>query len=167
MESTGVRWPLMIGLMVVLLAYFLGMVWFQVYEGVSAIPENGYEIQGQNCVPRLQGRVLWVWLRYRNFMLVIWCFRWIVSDTFMWPNEHSGDSQSFPRMGDFSNLILWTLCQNAIGAETEDLILFFGPLGAFYLLAGGWRWHGAKSCKGPAEFSPNVFVKKHECTFME
>ena len=86
MGSTGVLRSLMIELMVVLLAYFLSMVWFQIYGGVSAILENGYEIQGQNCVARLQGRVLWVWPRYRNFM-VIWCFRWIVSDIFMWPNE--------------------------------------------------------------------------------
>ena len=41
----------MIELMVVLLAYFLGMVLFQVCGG------NGYEIQGQNCFARLQGRV--------------------------------------------------------------------------------------------------------------
>ena len=33
MRSPGVLWSLMIGLMVVLLAYFLGMVWFQVYGG--------------------------------------------------------------------------------------------------------------------------------------
>ena len=51
-------WSLMIGLMVVLLVYFLDMVWFQVYGGASAILGNGYEIQGQNCVARLQGRVL-------------------------------------------------------------------------------------------------------------
>ena len=48
-----------------------------------------------------------------------------------------------------------------MGAETEDLILFFGWLGVFYLLAGGWRWHGAKSYIEPAEFSPNMFSKKH------
>ena len=42
-------------------------------------------------------------------------------------------------------------------AEAEGLILFFGWLGVFYLLAGGWSWHGAKSCLGPAEISPNVF----------
>ena len=28
------------------------------WGGVSAILGNGYEIQGQNCVARLQGRVL-------------------------------------------------------------------------------------------------------------
>ena len=41
--------------------------------------------------------------------------------------------------------------------EAEGLIFFFGWLGVFYLLAGGWRWHGAKSCLRPAEISPNVF----------
>ena len=25
------------------------------------------------------------------------------------------------------------------------------------MLAGEWRWHGAKSSSGPAEISPNVF----------
>ena len=65
MRSPGVLWSLMIGLMMVLLVYSLDMVWFQVYGGrrgggggVSAILGNGYEIQGQNCVARLQGRVL-------------------------------------------------------------------------------------------------------------
>ena len=32
------------------------------------------------------------------------------------------------------------------GADTEKLILFFGWLGVFYLLAGGCQWHGAKFC---------------------
>ena len=77
----------MIGVMVVLLEYFLGMVWFQVYIGSSAILENGYENQGQNCVARFHGRILWVWCCYRNFVLSISCFRWIVFDTFKWPNE--------------------------------------------------------------------------------
>ena len=38
-----------------------------------------------------------------------------------------------------------------MGAEAECLILFFGGLGVCYLLVGGWQWHGAKSCLGPAE----------------
>ena len=42
-------------------------------------------------------------------------------------------------------------------AEAQGLILFSGLLGVFYLLAGGLPWHGAKSCLGPAEISPNVF----------
>ena len=33
MRSPGVLWSLMIGLMMVLLVYFLDMVWFQVYGG--------------------------------------------------------------------------------------------------------------------------------------
>ena len=47
----------MIGLMVVLLVV---LIWygFSSVGGVSAILGNGYEIQGQNCVARLQGRVL-------------------------------------------------------------------------------------------------------------
>ena len=49
---------------------FLDMVWFQVYGGVSVILGNGYEIKEQNCVARLQGRVLWVWPHYRNFCWV-------------------------------------------------------------------------------------------------
>ena len=54
--------------------------------GVSATLGNGYEIQGQNYVTRLQGRVLWVWPRYRNFLLSIWCFRCFLADMFKWPN---------------------------------------------------------------------------------
>ena len=41
-----------------------------------------------------------------------------------------------------------------MGAEVEGLILFFAWLDRFNLLAGGWRWHGAKSCLGPTEISP-------------
>ena len=59
-----------------------------------------------------------------------------------------------------------------MGAETEDLILFFGWLGVFYLLADGWRWHGAKSCIGPAGMqialakSRSVRGASHEPVFM-
>ena len=58
--------------------------------GVSATPGNGYEIQGQNHVARLQGMVLWVWPHYRNFILGLWCFRWIICDMLDWPNEQHG-----------------------------------------------------------------------------
>ena len=54
-----------------------------------------------------------------------------------------------------------------IGAEVEDLILFFGWLGVFYLLVGGWWWHGAMPCVGPAEISPNLFCEKHEWTLLD
>ena len=90
MRSPGVLWSIMIGLMMLLLVYVLDMVWFQVFGGSSATLGNGYEIQGQNYVARLQGRVLWVWPYYRNFMLGIWCFRWIMSDMFNWPNGQQG-----------------------------------------------------------------------------
>ena len=43
-----------------------------------------------------------------------------------------------------------------MGAEAEGLILFFGWLGVFYLLAGELGWHGAKSCLESAETLPNV-----------
>ena len=32
------------------------------------------------------------------------------------------------------------------GGETEELILLFGWLGVFYLLARGCQWHGEKFC---------------------
>ena len=49
-----------------------------------------------------------------------------------------------------------------MGAEEEDLILFFELLGVFYLLTGGWRLHGAESCLGSAEISPNVFRRMQD-----
>ena len=49
-------------------------------EGVSAALGNTYEIQEQNYVARLQG------CRHRNFMLGIWCVRWIISGMLKWPN---------------------------------------------------------------------------------
>ena len=52
-------------------------------------------------------------------------------------DSHSSDPQSFPRRGNLSILILWTLCQKAMGAEAECLILFFEGLGMCYLLVGG------------------------------
>ena len=130
--------------------------------GIRAILGNGYVIQEQNCVARLQGRVLWTRPHYRNSTLVTWCFRWIAPDTFKWPN---GQQSKLPfdgpwsllGRGDFSILILWTRCQKAMRAEAEGLILFFGWLGVFHPSADGWQWHGAKSCLGPAEIWPNVF----------
>ena len=71
--------------MMVLLVYFLD-IGFRSVEGVSATLGDGYVIQGQSYVARLQGRILWVWPRYRNFMLSIWCFKWILSDMFKWSN---------------------------------------------------------------------------------
>ena len=53
-------------------------------------------------------------------------------------DSRSGDRWSFPRRWDFSILILWNLYQKAMGAETEDLILFFGLLGMFIC----WRVSG-------------------------
>ena len=59
MRSPGVLWSLIIGLMMNLLVYFLDMVWFhESMGGVGATLGNGYEIQGQNYVARLRGRVL-------------------------------------------------------------------------------------------------------------
>ena len=81
--------------------------------------------------------------------------------------SRSGDPWSFPKRADFSILIFWTLCQKAMGAEAEDLILFFEWLGVFYLLVSGWRWNGAKSCIEPAEISPKVFCKKHEWRLLD
>ena len=52
-----------------------------------------------------------------------------------------------------------------MGAEAECLILFFGGLGVCYLLVGGWRWHGAKSCLGPAEIQSNVFGGRNNCLY--
>ena len=54
--------------------------------------ENALVCGNQNknlykVVARLLRRTLWVWPCYRNFMLVIWCYRRILSDTFTWPNE--------------------------------------------------------------------------------
>ena len=46
---------------------------------------------------------------------------------------------------------------NGMGAEAECLILFSGGLGMCYFLAGGWWWHGAISCLGPAEIQSCVF----------
>ena len=128
---------------------------------VSVILGNRYKIQRQNCVLKVQGRVLSVWPCYKYFVLVIWCFRWIESDTFKWPNRQQSSSRSgyprlFPGRGDFSILIFWTICQKAMPLETEDLILVFGWLGVIYFLAGGWRWDGAKPCLGVAEISSNM-----------
>ena len=39
---------------------------------------------------RLQGRVLRVWPRYRNFMLGIWCVRWITTGVLKWPYGQQG-----------------------------------------------------------------------------
>ena len=128
----------------------------------SAILGNGYEIQGQNCVARLQGRVLWVWPHYRNFMLGIWCFSWIVSDMFKWPN---GQQSRLPFRR--SVIVSWEewlfdfdivnpLSKSNVGRGRKPNFVF-GWLGVFYLLAGGWWWHGAKSCLGPAEIWPNLF----------
>ena len=58
--------------------------------GVGTTLGNGYEIQGQNYVAKLQGRVLWVWSRCRNFMLGISCFRWIIFDMLNLPNGKQG-----------------------------------------------------------------------------
>ena len=68
--------------------------------GVGATLGNGYEIQGQNYVARLQERVLWVCSRYRNFMLGIWCFRWIIPE---WLSGLMG-SKADSRFGN-----LWSL----------------------------------------------------------
>ena len=64
MRNPGVPWSLMFGLMMASLAHFLDMVWFQVYVAgrmggeVSPTLGNGYKIQGQNYITRLQGKVL-------------------------------------------------------------------------------------------------------------
>ena len=88
---------------------------------VSAILGNGYEIQGQNCVATLQERVLWVWPRYRNFMLGIWCFRWIVSDTSKWLN------------GQQSRL----LCRQSVILSREGRLFNFDIVNSLWKSNGG------------------------------
>ena len=53
------------------------------------------------------------------------------------------------------------------GAETEDLNLIFGGAGSVSSASSRCRWHGAKSCIGPAEMLPNVFGKKHESKLLD
>ena len=75
--------------------------------GVNATLGNGHEIQGQNYVTRLQGRVLWVWPHYRNFILGIWYFT-LISLTCLSglmsskANSRFGDPWSFSGRGNFS-----------------------------------------------------------------
>ena len=76
-------------------------------------------------------------------------------------DSRSDDPWFFPKTETFQ-FWYWTFCQKAVWEETENLILFFRWFGVFYLLVGGRRWHGAKSCVRLAEISPNVFGKKHE-----
>ena len=57
----------------------------------------------------------------------------------------SSETRSFPGREKFSVLIVWTLCQKAIGGEKEGLILLLGWLGVFSLLVGGWWWYGAET----------------------
>ena len=77
--------------------------------------------------------------------------------------SRAGDLRSFPRRGDLSILILWTLCQKAMVAEAECLFLLFGGLRMCYLLAGRLRWHEAKSYLGPTEIWPNMFGDCNNC----
>ena len=58
MRSPGVLWSFMIGLMMVLLVNFETCYGFRSIGRVGATLGNGYKIQGQNYVVRLQGRVL-------------------------------------------------------------------------------------------------------------
>ena len=101
--------------MMVLLVYFLDMVWFQIYGGVGATSGNGYEIQGQNHVARLQGTVLWIWYRYSNFriaydLLGVSCVTSLFGLMNSKTDSRYGDPWSFPGAVDFSNFDTWTLC---------------------------------------------------------
>ena len=64
-------------------------------------------------------------------MLGIWCYRRILSDTFMWPNEQQGRLQ-FQRSvivskeDRFFKFDIVNLCQRPMGADAGDLILFLG-----------------------------------------
>ena len=48
------------------------------------------------------------------------------------------------------------LSKRNVGRDRRRNFVFWW-LRLFYLLAGGWRWHGAKSYLGPAEISLHVF----------
>ena len=48
------------------------------------------------------------------------------------------------------------------GRMSNFVFLGWG-LGVCYLLAGGWRWQGAKSCLGPAKIQGNVFGGGNNC----
>ena len=136
--------------------------------GVSAIVENVYEIQGQNCVARLQGRVLWVWPHCRRFMLGIWCFRWILSDTFKWSKWQQSKllfwrSMIVPWEGRLFNFDIVNPLSKSNAGRGRRLNFVFWVVGSLlFVSAGGWRWHGVKSCLGPAEVSPNVFGRTQD-----
>ena len=68
--SPCVLWPLVIGLMVVLLTFFSCWVWFYLW-GVDAILGNGCGIERQNYVVLLQGGKVYAGFRYRDLIFVI------------------------------------------------------------------------------------------------
>ena len=60
-------------------------------------------------------------------------------------DSRAGDLCLFPRRED----PLFSYCEASLkkqGGDTEELILFSGWLGVFYLPAVGCQWHGAKFC---------------------
>ena len=79
--------PLMIGLMVVWLKGFFGIVsMVLVLWEVAAILGNACGIKRQNYVALLQGSEMSAGFHYRNFILCISCFRLIASNTTQWSN---------------------------------------------------------------------------------
>ena len=106
-------------------------------EGVSATLGNAYEIQEQNYVPRLQGRVSQIWSCHRKFILGISCVRWITSGVLNGlmgskVDSHFGDQWSFSREGRFFNfwyckpcvmLIVSTKSRNARGASHQPALM--------------------------------------------
>ena len=75
--------------------------------GVGATLGNGYEIQGQNYVARLQGRVLWVSSRYRNLCWVYdvldeYCLTWLSGLMGSKADSRFGNPWSLPGRLDFS-----------------------------------------------------------------
>ena len=72
--SPCVLWPLVIGLMVVLLTSFLWWVWFYLW-GDDAFLGNECGIEGQNYVVLLQGSKINARFCYQDLILVIWSIR--------------------------------------------------------------------------------------------
>ena len=68
LASPCVLWPLVIGLMVVLLTLFFSWwVWFYLWS-VDAILGNGCGVEGQNYVVLLQGCTVYAEFRYRDLI---------------------------------------------------------------------------------------------------
>ena len=152
--------------MVAPLAHFLGMVWFQVYGGVSAILGNEYAIRGKNFVARLQERYcengpatgILCWVYDVLGELYLTRLSGLMSSKADQQTSVQAISDRFPERRPPNFDIVKPLAKSK-GAGTEDLILFFRWLGVFYLLAGGCQWHGAKFCMGQLKFHLICLVK--------